>query len=300
MMTESKFATAAEVLAYMFAGNATFTFRSLRTGTRFTYNVKMADKKNENDVNEKPAFFVKVLSGPDNTSDYTYIGMIHGATFGVTKASRHMANAPSVQTLTWALKTFFANVTEMPAQMEVWHTGRCGRCGRPLTVPESVASGIGPDCAAQMGHGQVVLPLNPSAPAIPVKRTFASAKKDMKAAGGRAIADAMYAPAMEPGRNPDEEREERLYQESYREKTMRPSHLTVDQELDRLVEAKVAEYRNENPEAFYQDGMLDEQEALAVARNKFRKELEQDDRYLGSKFGEMEAQQEAVAYRRMR
>jgi hypothetical protein len=30
--------------------------------------------------------------------------------------------------------------------LEVWHEGRCGRCGRALTVPESVERGIGPEC----------------------------------------------------------------------------------------------------------------------------------------------------------
>jgi hypothetical protein len=197
MTTEHKFETPAEVIAFMFAGNATFTFRSQKTGTRFTYKVSLADKRNENDPNEKPAFFVNVLSGPDNTSDYTYIGMIHGATFGVTKASRHMANAPSVKTFEWALTTFFKNVTTMPAQMEVWHVGRCGRCGRPLTVPESVASGIGPDCAAQMGKEQVQLTLNASAkseiPADKPRRTFSAAKAQIN---GRVAAAALLAPAV--------------------------------------------------------------------------------------------------------
>lgn len=32
-------------------------------------------------------------------------------------------------------------------ECEVWHEGRCGRCGRKLTVPESIETGIGPDCA---------------------------------------------------------------------------------------------------------------------------------------------------------
>ena len=154
-MTESKFNTPAEVLAFMLAGNAIFTYRSLKTGTRFTYKVTLADKKNPNDKNEQPVWFVGVLAGPDNTADYTYIGMIKGATFSETKASRHMVNAPCFVTFKWALTTFFKNVNQMPGQLEVWHIGRCGRCGRMLTVPESVASGIGPDCAAQMNRDQV-------------------------------------------------------------------------------------------------------------------------------------------------
>jgi hypothetical protein len=34
-------------------------------------------------------------------------------------------------------------------KLEVWHEGRCGRCGRRLTVPESIESGLGPECATK-------------------------------------------------------------------------------------------------------------------------------------------------------
>ena len=257
MMTESKFATPAEVLAYMFAGNATFTFRSLRTDTRFTYNIRKGEKSQPGGVRFTKAapdvFFVKVLTGPDNTSDFTYIGMIIDGQFKSTAKSKMRRGALPVDAFIWALGQFHKNT--MPEQMEVWHTGRCGRCGRVLTVPESVATGIGPDCAAQMGIDQIQLPVN-----------------------------AVEAVRLEIGRM-----------------AVNPSTQTysADVTLDRLVEEKVTEFRSNNPEAFFQDGMLDLDEALAVARNKFRKELEQDDRYLGSKFGELEAQQETEAYRRM-
>lgn len=35
---------------------------------------------------------------------------------------------------------------DLPVQVEVWHEGRCGHCGRRLTVPESIADGLGPRC----------------------------------------------------------------------------------------------------------------------------------------------------------
>lgn len=195
MTQEHKFETPAEVIAFMLAGNAIFTYRSQKTGTRFTYKVSEADKKNPTDA---PAFFVSLLAGPDNMSDYTYLGMIKEGKFFATKASRHMEKAPSFVTFQWALTSFYKNVMTMPANLEVWHVGRCGRCGRPLTVPESVASGIGPDCAAQMGKEQVTLPINAAAkseiPADkPRRRTFAAAKA---AVNGRQVAEAMLAPAV--------------------------------------------------------------------------------------------------------
>ena len=33
--------------------------------------------------------------------------------------------------------------------VQVWHEGRCGKCGRKLTVPESLTSGLGPECAGR-------------------------------------------------------------------------------------------------------------------------------------------------------
>jgi hypothetical protein len=33
--------------------------------------------------------------------------------------------------------------------MELWHEGRCGKCGRALTVPESIESGLGPVCESR-------------------------------------------------------------------------------------------------------------------------------------------------------
>jgi len=38
-----------------------------------------------------------------------------------------------------------------PAGFEFWHEGRCGKCARRLTVPESIANGIGPECLKNLG-----------------------------------------------------------------------------------------------------------------------------------------------------
>jgi hypothetical protein len=36
--------------------------------------------------------------------------------------------------------------TPAEVDLEVWHEGRCGACGRRLTVPESIERGLGPEC----------------------------------------------------------------------------------------------------------------------------------------------------------
>lgn len=39
----------------------------------------------------------------------------------------------------------------LPTQVQFWHEGRCGHCGRRLTVPASIFTGFGPDCAEKLG-----------------------------------------------------------------------------------------------------------------------------------------------------
>jgi hypothetical protein len=138
-------------LRFILAGNATFTLRSRRTGTRFTYNVGKAD--------DKDFWFVKVLTGPENTRDYTYLGNIspnrpdyvarygsHG--FWHDKKQRVSPDAPSAVAFAWAFKRF-VNGAGTP-DMDVFFAGTCGRCGRQLTVPESVTAGFGPECIGKV------------------------------------------------------------------------------------------------------------------------------------------------------
>ena len=60
------------------------------------------------------------------------------------KVSKIGEDADSAKAWRW----FDANLQagRVPEQLEVWHEGRCGRCGRALTVPESIERGIGPEC----------------------------------------------------------------------------------------------------------------------------------------------------------
>lgn len=126
--------------AFVLAGNATVTIRSSKTGTRFTYRVQ---KSKENRIGQMPVWFVKLLNGPDNNSDYTYLGTIFAHGFRTTRASRISNQAPSFVAFEWLSRHW------EDARVEVWHEGRCGRCGRVLTVPESIESGIGPTCAGK-------------------------------------------------------------------------------------------------------------------------------------------------------
>ncbi len=137
-MTSARLETPASARTFVFAGKATITLVSLKTGTRFTYKVKRS-KTNEN------LFFVLVLIGPDNEMDYHYLGTVfENGQFRVTAKSVISPESPSARAFAWFTKLL--NHQTFPASFEVWHEGKCGACGRKLTVPGSIASGLGPEC----------------------------------------------------------------------------------------------------------------------------------------------------------
>ena len=140
-MHQHQLATAEEAMSFIQAGNATFTVVSKKTQARFTYKVT--------ESNDGRVFFVGVLTGPNNETDYQYLGVIRDGLFRRTTKSRISEDAPSAVAFRWTYDQLGRG--EMPAALEVWHEGRCGRCGRTLTVPESVATGSGPECSEKLG-----------------------------------------------------------------------------------------------------------------------------------------------------
>lgn len=173
---------------FILAGNATFTVvRPAREKdgvtqpeARFTYKLTRA-KGSE----PKRPWFVKVLTGCSNESDYTFLGTVFPEGSGLIyrhsfRKSPIAETAPSARGIGWLIRHLselqelsaaqsatkaqegvFANVTgtvldeqlkEIVAslsRLQVWHEGRCGRCGRKLTVPSSIETGLGPECAGK-------------------------------------------------------------------------------------------------------------------------------------------------------
>jgi hypothetical protein len=58
-----------------------------------------------------------------------------------------------VRLINRTLKLVWENESEkiVAAGFNLQHAGKCGRCGRKLTVPQSIETGIGPECASIMG-----------------------------------------------------------------------------------------------------------------------------------------------------
>ena len=131
----------AAVRRFLAGGKARFTLVSARTGTRYTYRVRSSSRGPEG------LYFVDVLTGPDNTADYTFAGTLTARGFRHSPKAGIGADAPAVRAFAWAADRLHGDA--LPAGLEVWHEGRCARCGRVLTVPTSIASGFGPECAGR-------------------------------------------------------------------------------------------------------------------------------------------------------
>lgn len=125
---------------FVLAGNATFTVR-MPSGAHRTYKVLHPENK---------PFFVFLLTGPDNTSDYKYLGLLVPETGVMVSTKKSCADRESF--VARLLNRILAKIwIEDHAAYEehgftTHYEGRCGRCGRKLTTPESVEQGFGPEC----------------------------------------------------------------------------------------------------------------------------------------------------------
>lgn len=135
-----------DIRPYTFAGNSTITLQSGNTDRRYTYRVTRC-KTNEN------AYFVKLLRGPDNTKDYSYIGCYFTDTSYFYPCSTWRDKLrkqwpPSMR----AIAYFFEHLDDIPANLYVWRENYCASCGRKLTTPESISCGYGPECLDKRRH----------------------------------------------------------------------------------------------------------------------------------------------------
>lgn len=136
-----------KVKEFMLGGKATLTIKSVVTGTHFTYSV---DKAKFGEV-----YFVSVLTGSDNSEDFKYIGFLkHGFfNFGGEK-STISKDAQSVKAFVHSAK-FIMSGTEC-TNLEFFHSGHCGRCGRKLTTPLALEIGLGSECMTKTTKPEVV------------------------------------------------------------------------------------------------------------------------------------------------
>lgn len=135
---------------FCLAGDATFTV-SKPDGTHRTYRIQHVPANGR----WKPAYFVHLLTGPDNTNDYTYVGVLDdfAGHVQVTRKSPYLQDSGPVKLLNRILARIWGDDHDAYQQhgYATRHAGKCGRCGRKLTTPESTVSGFGPECRKILG-----------------------------------------------------------------------------------------------------------------------------------------------------
>ena len=124
---------------------ATVTIQNTATGNRMTMRFRKPALKDGQDEAHVPVW-VEVMDGPDNESHFSFVGTLWGNTLVPSKFAKAAPGkvAQAKVMLDWTLA---AAAKGDLRTVRVQHSGCCGRCGRKLTVPESIDIGLGPECA---------------------------------------------------------------------------------------------------------------------------------------------------------
>lgn len=137
---------------FLFAGKAVFTADNGVEGPRhahFTFKVRKWTPKNREGQDQQPVYLTYVLTGPDRTRDWAYLGtlrLVAGfVNYHHSPKSKVGTWARSVLALDWVVRVL-NGASRVPPLASIQHDGVCARCGRQLTHPESLKTGLGPDC----------------------------------------------------------------------------------------------------------------------------------------------------------
>lgn len=129
--------------SFLLAGNCTFII--YQDGTEKTPVVK---KKYKLKLKEKGGNGYYLYTTENNGNSMKYHGfLIKGDRSwfyypGKKVVGTSKYNNANVKGLLWVLN----HLDRLPSAVHILHTGKCSRCGRTLTDPESMKYGMGPEC----------------------------------------------------------------------------------------------------------------------------------------------------------
>lgn len=139
------------ITEFFVGGRAIFTIEvpksfveSFKCNPHYTFRIRYKEK------DQKGFYFVELLTGPDNTRNYTYVGLFNPDTgqLALTARSKVSHDAWSVRLFRRCMAKIFENDTKAitDAGFDVHHEKLCGKCGKELSTPESIKIGLGPKC----------------------------------------------------------------------------------------------------------------------------------------------------------
>jgi len=128
-----------------FAGRSVLTFRNPATGGHLT--VKATQLKDKEDRKKKlPIFFVNVRIQGDGDTGYVFGGTIFNDTMRMKLSKNATPGSQVEKVMVWLMGMINKPQSLRDRNIAVLHEGRCCRCALPLTHPESINTGFGPDC----------------------------------------------------------------------------------------------------------------------------------------------------------
>lgn len=134
-------AEAADIRRFVEGHRAEFILRSKKTGKVYKYLLVRPHRAKHETTRFVFAYWDYIeLNG-------VYLGWLDLAS--PTSFHPHTSRPKDdkrILALTWFLKACYDTPGRL-ADVDFFHTGRCCMCGRKLTNPTSIESGIGPECA---------------------------------------------------------------------------------------------------------------------------------------------------------
>lgn len=131
---------------FLFQGKAFFTMHNIEKDTHITFRVQTLKRK-RGQPEDTRYFDVYVKALNDKYQGNRYIGRIDRKSKSFKPYGYVERDHVGIQTIEWIIRNW-ANLEEWEKEgkLAIYHLGSCCKCGLPLTVPESIQNGIGPQC----------------------------------------------------------------------------------------------------------------------------------------------------------
>lgn len=131
---------------FLFQGKAFFTMHNLEKNTNITLRVQ-TPKRKRGHPEETRYFEVYVKALNEKYAGNRYIGRIDRKERSFKSNGYVEPDHVGVQTINWLIRNWnHLEEYESSERVAIYHLGSCCKCGLPLTVPESIQNGIGPQC----------------------------------------------------------------------------------------------------------------------------------------------------------
>ncbi len=117
--------------------NATVVLKSLKSNKDFTYKIKA--------FNVRASRYFKIGTEVGyNEFRYTYTFSVYN---NIKQNEGYLMHTEATANARWLLnKLYDKNIVSILAQVELYHTGKCIKCGRTLTDLDSIEYGMGKHC----------------------------------------------------------------------------------------------------------------------------------------------------------